>query len=76
MKFFNRIDSRQFRRSSGFLGQFAARFIRKNNQEYYSRVIDLLKTGLAEKFGHAAAGYCDGKNDFIRHYESIAMNAD
>jgi hypothetical protein len=40
MKPFNRIDSRQFRGPSGLPGRFASRFMRKNNHDYYSRVIN------------------------------------
>jgi ubiquinone/menaquinone biosynthesis C-methylase UbiE len=43
MKLIATILARQFRRPSGILGHYAARFMRKNNQDYYRRVIDLLR---------------------------------
>jgi ubiquinone/menaquinone biosynthesis C-methylase UbiE len=43
MKFIKTIFARQFRRPSGLLGHYAARFMRQNNQDYYRQVIELLQ---------------------------------
>lgn len=37
-----RLIAQQFRRPSGLLGHYAANFMKKNNQDYYARVCDLL----------------------------------
>jgi cyclopropane fatty-acyl-phospholipid synthase-like methyltransferase len=39
---FRNLLAQQFRRPSGILGYYAANFMRKNNQEYYQKAIDLL----------------------------------
>jgi SAM-dependent methyltransferase len=39
---FSNLIARQFRRPSGLLGLYAANFMKKNNQNYYTRAIGLL----------------------------------
>ncbi len=41
--FWRTLLSRQFRRPQGLLGHWAARFMEKNNGDYYRRVIELLE---------------------------------
>jgi ubiquinone/menaquinone biosynthesis C-methylase UbiE len=41
--FFRRIIASQFRQPKGLLGHWAARFMEKNNQAYYRKVVDLLE---------------------------------
>jgi cyclopropane fatty-acyl-phospholipid synthase-like methyltransferase len=43
MKLLRTIIARQFRRPSGPLGHFASAFMRKNNQEHYRHVVELLQ---------------------------------
>ena len=40
---FSTLIARQFRKPSGILGHFAARFMKKNNQDYYLRAVELLE---------------------------------
>jgi cyclopropane fatty-acyl-phospholipid synthase-like methyltransferase len=53
---FKNILARQFRRPSGLLGLFAANFMKKNNQDYFARVCDLLNLQDSDKILEIGCG--------------------
>jgi SAM-dependent methyltransferase len=53
---FSTLIARQFRKPSGILGHFAARFMKKNNQDYYRRVVELLEVRDSDRILEVGCG--------------------
>jgi cyclopropane fatty-acyl-phospholipid synthase-like methyltransferase len=53
---FAKLLARQFRRPSGLLGIYASNFMKKNNQDYFARVCDLLNLRDSDKILEIGCG--------------------
>jgi cyclopropane fatty-acyl-phospholipid synthase-like methyltransferase len=53
---FSTLIARQFRKPSGILGHYAAGFMKKNNQDYYRRVVELLEISDSDRILEVGCG--------------------